>query len=127
LNVARVRTLFAPSHVASAERPPNVYEKGGLRIDFDSYEIFVDGRAVHLSLRDFEFLRFFVRSANRVFTREQILESVWGGGIHVDARTVDVHIRRLRARLERNASHPQLIVTVRGVGYRFDDRTLGSK
>jgi len=101
-----------------------VYEKGRLRIDFDAYEVFLDGQRVHFSLRDFELLRFFVRTPNRVFRRTQIIEAVWGQQVHVDARTVDVHIRRLRCRLERNPSRPQLIVTVRGVGYRFFDNAL---
>ena len=101
-----------------------MYEKGRLRIDFDAYEVFLDGHDVHLSLRDFELLRFFVRTPNRVFRRVQILEAVWGRQIHVDVRTVDVHIRRLRCCLERTPNHPQLIVTLRGVGYRFDDSAL---
>ena len=104
--------------------PPEVYEKGRLRIDFDSYEVFLDGRHVHLSLRDFELLRFFVGSPNKVFDRERILKLVWGQETHVTPRTVDVHVRRLRLRIERNATHPELIVTVRGVGYRFNDRVL---
>jgi DNA-binding response OmpR family regulator len=106
------------------ERPPGLYLKGRLRIDFDAYEVFVDGRKVHLSLRDFELLRFFVRSPNRVFDRVAILKLVWGHDTHVTPRTVDVHVRRLRVRIERNPAYPEQIVTVRGVGYRFNDRVL---
>ena len=73
------------------------YEKGRLRIDFASYEVWLDGRPVHLSLRDFELLRFFVRSPNRVYDRSLILKLVWGNETHVTPRTVDVHVRRLRA------------------------------
>ena len=104
----------------------DAYEKGRLRIDFAAYEVWLDGRPVHLSLRDFELLRFFVRSPNRVFDRSLILKLVWGNDTHVTARTVDVHVRRLRLRVERDAANPELIVTVRGVGYRFNDRILGS-
>jgi len=102
----------------------DVYEKGRLRIDFAAYEVWLDGQPVHLSLRDFELLRFFVRSPNRVFDRSLILKLVWGNDTHVTLRTVDVHVRRLRLRVERDAANPELIVTVRGVGYRFNDRVL---
>ncbi|HVO27142.1 MAG TPA: winged helix-turn-helix domain-containing protein [Candidatus Margulisiibacteriota bacterium] len=103
---------------------PDAYEKGRLRIDFAAYEVWLDGRPVHLSLRDFELLRFFVRSPNRVYDRTLILKLVWGNDTHVTQRTVDVHVRRLRLRIERDPANPELIVTVRGVGYRFNDRVL---
>jgi len=105
-----------------------VFEQGCLRIDFDAYEVFLDGRKVHLYLREFEILRFFVQFPNRVFTRARILESVWGSKKRdVDPRTVDVHVRRLRTRIERDHAHPELIVTVRGVGYKFDARGLAAR
>jgi DNA-binding response OmpR family regulator len=110
--------------MSAIQRPPDIYEKGRLRIDFDAYEVFVDCRKVHLSLRDFELLRFFVHSPNRVYDRHTILKLVWGHETHVTPRTVDVHVRRLRLRIERHPNHPELIVTVRGVGYRFNDRVL---
>jgi len=102
----------------------DVYEKGRLRIDFAAYEVWLDNQPVHLSLRDFELLRFFVRSPNRVYERGLILKLVWGNDTHVTQRTVDVHVRRLRLRIERDPAAPELIVTVRGVGYRFNDRAL---
>jgi DNA-binding winged helix-turn-helix (wHTH) protein len=101
-----------------------VYEKGRLRIDFDAYEVFVDGEKVHLFLREFELLCFFVRSPNRVFDRTQILQLVWGRDTGIDPRTIDVHVRRLRTRIERDDAHPELVLTVRGVGYKFDERAL---
>jgi len=109
-----------------SDRMSDVYEKGRLRIDFAAYEVWLDGRPVQLSLRDFELLRFFVRSPNRVFDRSLIIKLVWGNDTHVTIRTVDVHVRRLRLRVERDAANPELIVTVRGVGYRFNDRVLES-
>ena len=124
--VARVRAVLRRAYGSELERRQDVYDKGRLRVNFDTYEVFVDGKAVELSLREFELLRFFVRSPNRVFDRLQILDLVWGHETHVEPRTVDVHVRRLRTRIERDDAHPVLIVTVRGVGYKFNDRALDS-
>jgi len=122
--VARVRALLRRAYGVELERRQEIYEKGRLRIDFDTYEVFVDQEKVDLSLREFELLRFFARSPNRVFDRLQILDLVWGQDTHVEPRTVDVHVRRLRKRIERDDTNPELILTVRGVGYKFNDRAL---
>jgi phosphate regulon transcriptional regulator PhoB len=122
--IARIRAVLRRASGTDLERPPDVYEKGRLRIDFDTYEVALDGNAVELSLREFELLRFFVRSPNRVFDRLQILDLVWGQDTNVEPRTVDVHVRRLRKLIERDDAHPELILTVRGVGYKFNDRAL---
>ncbi len=122
--LARIRAVLRRTYGAELERPPEVYQRGRLRIDFDTYEVYLDGKPVDLSLREFELLRFFVRAPNRVFDRLQILDLVWGQDTYVEPRTVDVHIRRLRARIERDDAHPELLVTVRGVGYKFSDRAL---
>ncbi len=124
--VARVRAVLRRAHGPETERPHDVYTKGRLQVDFDTYEVMLDGKKIDLSLREFELLRFFVRSPNRVFDRLQILDLVWGQDTYVEPRTVDVHVRRLRARIERDDANPELIVTVRGVGYKFDDRVLES-
>jgi two-component system alkaline phosphatase synthesis response regulator PhoP len=124
--VARVRAVLRRAYGSESERRQEVYAKGRLRIDFDTYEVFVDGVRQDLSLREFELLRFFVRSPNRVFDRLQILDLVWGHDTHVEPRTVDVHVRRLRKRIERDDANPELILTVRGVGYKFNDRALES-
>lgn len=122
--VARVRAVMRRAYGTAPERPSQIYEKGRLRIDFDNYEVLVNGERIELSLREFELLRFFVRSPNRVYDRLQILDLVWGDDTHVEPRTVDVHIRRLRKRIERDDTNPELILTVRGVGYKFNDRAL---
>jgi two-component system alkaline phosphatase synthesis response regulator PhoP len=122
--VARVRAVLRRAYGAEVDRPHEIYEKGRLRIDFDTYEVLLEGKKVSLSLREFELLRFFVRSPNRVYDRLQILDLVWGQDTYVEPRTVDVHVRRLRTRIERDDANPELIVTVRGVGYKFDDRAL---
>ena len=108
---------------AGVQPPRDLYENGRLRIDFDAYEVWVDGRPVHLFRREFQLLRFFVRSANRVFDRTQILAQVWPEA-RVNPRTVDVHVYRLRRCIERDPTRPEILVTVRGVGWKFNARAL---
>jgi len=122
--VARIRAVLRRAYGAEPQPPAQVYERGRLRIDFDTYEVFLAGKKIELSLREFELLRFFVRAPNRVFDRLQILDLVWGHDTYVEPRTVDVHVHRLRGRIERDYAHPELLVTVRGVGYKFNDRAL---
>jgi DNA-binding response OmpR family regulator len=123
---ARIKALLRRAYGQRADAPQEIYERGGLRIDFDTYEVYRDGDRIELSLREFELLRFFVKHPNRVYERGQLLELVWGPDTFVEPRTVDVHIRRLRRRIERNDTDPEFIVTVRGVGYMFDERRLAS-
>jgi two-component system, OmpR family, alkaline phosphatase synthesis response regulator PhoP len=122
--VARVRAVLRRSEPGEAERPPDTFVRGRLRIDFDSHEVWLDDKALDLSLREFELLKFFVRNPNRVFDRLTILDLVWGHDTYVEPRTVDVHVRRLRLIVERDAARPELIQTVRGVGYKFNDQAL---
>jgi two-component system alkaline phosphatase synthesis response regulator PhoP len=122
--VARVRAVLRRAHGEDAPAPHEVFERGRLRIDFDTYEVFIDGESVPLSLREFELLKFFVRHPHRVYDRLQLLDLVWGRDTFVEPRTVDVHIRRLRKRIERNDASPELILTVRGVGYKCNPDAL---
>ena len=101
---ARVRALLRRAYEPQADAPKEAYDRGGLRIDFDTYEVYRDGQRIELSLREFELLRFFVTHPNRVYERGQLLDLVWGPDTFVEPRTVDVHIRRLRRRLEREGS-----------------------
>lgn len=122
---ARVKALLRRSRATGVpEQKTDRYDKGGLWIDFDTYEVRVRDRRVELSLREFELIRFFVTHPNRVYNRGQLLDLVWGSETHVEPRTVDVHIRRLRKHVEADDSSPSRIVTVRGVGYMFDDREV---
>jgi phosphate regulon transcriptional regulator PhoB len=122
--IARVRAVLRRAHGEDAPPPHEVFERGRLRIDFDTYEVAVDGRPVTLSLREFELLKFFVRHPHRVYDRLQLLDLVWGRDTYVEPRTVDVHIRRLRKRVERDDAAPELILTVRGVGYKCNPDAL---
>ena len=122
--VARVKAIIRRSYGQTNERPHQYYEKGWLRIDYDTYEVSLDGQPVELGLREFDLLKFFVNNPHRVFGRTQILDLVWGHDVYVEPRTVDVHIRRLRQRIERDDTNPALILTVRGVGYKCNPDAL---
>ncbi len=123
--VARIRAVLRRAQVNSAAAAGPIYERGRLRIDMGTYEVFVDGQERQLCLREFELLRFFVEHPMRVYSREQLLDLVWGRDVFVEPRTVDVHVRRLRRQIERDDSKPELILTVRSVGYRFNPEALG--
>jgi DNA-binding response OmpR family regulator len=97
-------------------------EEGDLRVDFEKRQVEVRGEPVRLTYVEFEILAGLARSPGRVFSRTMLLERVWGDSAYRDPRTVDVHIRHLREKLEQDPRHPELIFTVRGVGYRFRDR-----
>ena len=122
--VARVRAVLRRSESTEPERATAVYERGRLKIDFDSHEAWMAGKPLELSLREFELLKFFVRNPNRVYDRLTILDLVWGNDTYVEPRTVDVHVRRLRLLVERDPANPELIHTVRGVGYKFNEHGL---
>lgn len=122
--VARVKAILRRSYGQANERQHEYYEKGWLRIDYDTYEVSLAGQPVELGLREFDLLKFFVNNPHRVFGRTQILDLVWGHDVYVEPRTVDVHIRRLRQRIERDDANPSLILTVRGVGYKCNPDAL---
>ena len=120
--MARVKALLRRADVRKAPDKADAFEFKGLRIDLKSYEVTVNGRNVNLSPTEFKLLRFLSQNPGRVYSRDQILDRVWGDESYVEPRTVDVHIRRLRSRIEHDESRPDYIVTVRGAGYKFMDR-----
>lgn len=122
--VARVRAILRRADGNADKEAPPAYDKGGLKIDFSTYEVFARGKSVKLTLKEFELLRFLVQNPNRVLSRDQLLDRVWGGETFVTPRTVDVHIRRLRKAIEKDDSRPKWILTLRGVGYKFDEKAL---
>lgn len=91
-----------------------------LRIDPGARRVFLNGSQVSVTATEFRLLEFFLANPGRVFTREQLLESIWGKECHVTPRNIDVHVRRLRERLEESPGSPRRIQTVRGFGYRFE-------
>lgn len=122
--VARVRALLRRSSAQANGEAQPAYHRGELKIDYATYEVSVADKQIKLTLKEFELLRFLVQNPNRVLNRDQLLDRVWGGDTFVTPRTVDVHIRRLRKAIERDDSHPKWILTLRGVGYKFDEKAL---
>ncbi len=118
--VARVKAVLrrATAPPATGESPVTA---GRLRLDPTRHEVTKDGEAIDLSAMEFRLLEFFLRHRGRVFTRSQLLDQVWGQDRFVEPRTVDVHIRRLREKIEDDARQPALILTVRGIGYKCHD------
>jgi two-component system response regulator RegX3 len=97
-----------------------VLEGGGIQIDPDRHLVFVRGEEVHLRRKEFDLLNLLMENAGRVLTRDVLIDRIWGSDYYGDTKTLDVHIKRLRSHVEVDPSHPLLITTVRGVGYRFD-------
>jgi two-component system alkaline phosphatase synthesis response regulator PhoP len=122
--IARVKAILRRTQPPASKEPVPAYERGGLKIDFATYEVSLNGKTVKLTLKEFELLRFLVQNPNRVLSRDQLLDRVWGGDTFVTPRTVDVHIRRLRKAIEKDDSKPKWILTLRGVGYKFDEKAL---
>jgi DNA-binding response OmpR family regulator len=117
---SRVRALLR--RAAGAPAPGHrdeLIESDGLRIDLGSREVRAHGRLVQLTYVEFELLRTLAAHAGRVYTREQLLQALWGGSEYREPRTIDVHVRHLREKLELDPGEPEFILTVRGVGYRF--------
>jgi phosphate regulon transcriptional regulator PhoB len=119
--LARVRAVLRRSSVSSEMEGREIFNFKGLQIDFTSHVVMVNGEKVDLSPTEFKLLGFLSRRPGRVYTRDQILDHVWGDDTFVEPRTVDVHVKRLRGQIEENIAEPQYILTVRGVGYKFPD------
>jgi DNA-binding response OmpR family regulator len=118
IKAALRRADMQPAPEQETEPP---LEVGDLAVDFGKRSVEVRGGGVNLTFVEFEILGALARNPGRVFTRDQLLARIWGDAAYRDPRTIDVHIRHLREKLERDAKSPEYIFTVRGVGYRFRD------
>ncbi|MDR2252488.1 MAG: response regulator transcription factor [Bifidobacteriaceae bacterium] len=110
------------SAAAVGEEPPTAVEVNGVRLDPQRHRVWVDGVEITLPLREFSLLEELMAHAGRVLTRTQLLDRVWGSDFFGDTKTLDVHIRRLRSRIEADPAAPVRLVTLRGLGYRFEER-----
>jgi len=116
--VARIKSLLRRSQ---PENSHDAISINNLSLDTSSYRVEGNGQTIDLGPTEFKLLRFFMENPDRVFSREQVLNNVWGDNVYVEERTVDVHIRRLRKALEKTG-HQELVQTVRGAGYRLSNK-----
>ena len=118
---SRVKALLRRAQLAPTRPSEEEIEVDGLRIDLGRRTAEVRGESVQLTYLEFELLRTLAADPGRVYSRQTLLERLWGGSAFRDPRTIDVHVRHLREKIERDPSEPEYIFTVRGVGYRFRD------
>jgi two-component system, OmpR family, response regulator RegX3 len=120
--VARVRAALRRGRgdEAGVAQADEVLEVGDVRLDAARHEVAVRGERVALPLKEFELLELLLANAGRVLTRDVLIDRVWGPNYYGDTKTLDVHVKRLRAKVEADPGHPARIVTVRGVGYRYE-------
>ncbi|TCP52978.1 two-component system response regulator RegX3 [Tamaricihabitans halophyticus] len=120
--IARVRAVLrrGGEQAAEAEAGPRVLAGGPVRMDVERHVVTVDTTDVSLPLKEFELLEYLLRNIGRVLTRAQLIDRVWGADYVGDTKTLDVHVKRLRAKIEPDPGSPQHLVTVRGLGYKFE-------
>jgi DNA-binding response OmpR family regulator len=119
--VARVRTVLRRAAEETTPDLTGTISGAGIVLDAERHEVVVDANPVELSPKEFDLLAYLMRHAGRVRARADILQAVWGESEYVDERTVDVHIRWLRKKIEQDPAQPERLVTVRGVGYKFTE------
>ena len=117
--VARIRAVLR-RHAEEGELLPAVLEGGPIRLDIDRHIVTVNGVVTQMPLKEFDLLEVLLRNAGRVLTRAQLIDRVWGAAYVGDTKTVDVHIKRLRTKIEPDPAHPRYVTTVRGLGYKFE-------
>jgi two-component system response regulator RegX3 len=118
--LARIKAVLRRGSVPDARQPRTVIEAGPVRIDTDRHSVTVSGVPLTLPLKEFELLEYLIDNANRVLTRGQIIDRVWGSNYYGDTKTLDVHVKRIRGKIEPDPANPKYLVTVRGLGYKFD-------
>ena len=116
--VARIRAVLRRGQ--EPELAPATLEAGPVRMDVERHQVTVNGEDTKLPLKEFELLELFLRNPGRVLTRGQLIDRVWGSDYVGDTKTLDVHVKRLRAKIEADPGNPELLVTVRGLGYKLD-------
>ncbi|GAA2751961.1 response regulator transcription factor [Amnibacterium kyonggiense] len=119
--LARVRAVLRRRVEQTDAVGPDVLESGPIRLDADRHAVFVHGRETAMPLKEFELLELLLRNAGRVLTRGQLIDRIWGSDYFGDTKTLDVHVKRIRAKIEEEPAEPRLLLTVRGLGYRFED------
>ncbi|MYV97938.1 response regulator transcription factor [Streptomyces sp. SID3343] len=118
--IARIRAVLRRQGGGETTDEPRAIEAGPVRLDVEAHRVTVEGRRIDLPLKEFDLLEVLLRNAGRVLTRMQLIDRVWGVGYVGDTKTLDVHVKRLRAKIEPDPGAPRYLVTVRGLGYKFE-------
>ena len=118
--VARIKAVLRRRSNNGISDDAGVLIAGPVRIDIDRHQATVNGLSISLPLKEFELLEFLVRNSGRVLTRNQLIDRIWGSDYFGDTKTLDVHIKRLRAKIEKDPANPVYILTIRGLGYKFE-------
>ena len=118
--IARIRAVLRRRSAETDSTIEPVLQGGPVRMDIDRHVVTVNGEEISMPLKEFELLEILLRNVGRVMTRGQLIERVWGADYVGDTKTLDVHIKRLRSKIEPDSSAPQYVVTVRGLGYKFE-------
>ncbi len=120
--IARIKAVLRRGTVdESIDGDTGVHIVAGIKLDIGKHQVTINGEIVSLPLKEFELLEFLMRNAGRVLTRSQLIDRVWGGDYYGDTKTLDVHIKRLRAKIESDPANPVLIQTIRGLGYKLEN------
>jgi two-component system response regulator RegX3 len=117
--LARIRAVLR-RRTENTHIDSTILEAGSIRMDIERHTVTVDGKEIPMPLKEFELLELLLRNAGRVLTRGQLIDRVWGSDYLGDTKTLDVHIKRIRSKVEKNPSAPVMLLTVRGLGYRFE-------
>jgi two-component system response regulator RegX3 len=118
--LARIKAVLRRGAFPDSNETRSVLEAGPVRLDTERHAVTVNGQPVTLPLKEFELLEYLMDNTNRVLTRGQIIDRVWGSNYYGDTKTLDVHIKRIRGKIEPDPANPKLIMTVRGLGYKFE-------
>ena len=118
--VARIRAVLRRNVEIEEHLNSSVLEVGDIRMDIERHTVSVRGEAIQLPLKEFDLLELLLRNAGRVLTRGQLIDRVWGSDYVGDTKTLDVHVKRLRAKIEVDPAEPVMLLTVRGLGYKFE-------
>jgi two-component system response regulator RegX3 len=120
--IARIKAVLRRGQSEDgSNQDQDLLEVGPIRLNIGKHQVFVGGNPVALPLKEFELLEFLMRNSGRVLTRSQLIDRVWGGDYYGDTKTLDVHIKRLRAKVESDPANPVLIQTIRGLGYKLEN------
>ncbi|MEY4898740.1 MAG: hypothetical protein RL294_551 [Actinomycetota bacterium] len=118
--LARIKAVLRRGAAPNSNESRSILEAGPVRLDTERHAVTVNGQPVTLPLKEFELLEYLMDNTNRVLTRGQIIDRVWGSNYYGDTKTLDVHVKRIRSKIEPDPANPKFIMTIRGLGYKFE-------